>query len=253
MSPLRRNALVLVLAAALGLPLVFVPASAATVVINGGGPVIDGSGKVVDEARAVAPFTRVTVNGPIDVKLKRAGAEKAVVHADDNIAPLVEVRVESGRLVIETKKDASFRTRTKVFVTVDFRQMDALQLNGSGDIDVDDLKASIFEGSLRGSGNLKLGHIDASTLAISLAGSGDVSARGRADKAGFVIEGSGNIRAHELQANVVAVRIAGSGDALVCASDSLQVRIAGSGDVRYCGSPRVEKKVSGSGEVKPIR
>jgi hypothetical protein len=208
---------------------------------------------MVDEARPIGPFTRVLVNGPIDVQFRRTGAEKAVVHADDNITSLVDVHVEQGQLRIEAKKNASFRTRSKIFVSVEFKQIEGLQLNGSGDVDIDEVKAGIFEGSIHGSGNVVIGKIDADTVAISIAGSGDFNARGRAAKAGFVIEGSGDVRAEELQAKAVAVRISGSGDAMVCATDSLQVRIAGSGDVRYCGSPRVEKKIAGSGEVKPIR
>jgi hypothetical protein len=250
MSRSSRCTMGLALAAALWLALV--PATATTIVI-GGAQVVEGSGKVVDEGRTVAPFTRVLVNGPVDVQLKRGAAEKATVHADDNIAPRIDVRVENGRLVVGTKKDASFRTRTKVFVTVEFRQLDALQLNGSGDASVDDLKATIFEGSIRGSGNVKIAKLDADTVAISIAGSGDFSASGRADKAGFVVEGSGDVNARDLQARTVAIRIAGSGDAVVCASETLQAHVAGSGDVRYCGSPRLEKKVSGSGGVKPIR
>lgn len=245
--PIRRLFLCTVAAAVLA------PAAHAITITIGDGPAIDGSGHVIDDTRAVTPFRRVVVNGPVDVHLKHTGAEKAIVHADDNIAPLIEVRVEGDKLVVQTKKDASYRTRTTVSVTVEFKQLDAVQLNGSGDVDADDIKAGIFEGAVRGSGNLKLAKLDADTVAVSLAGSGDFSARGRADKAGFNIDGSGDIDARGLQARTVAVRIAGSGDAVVCASEVLQVRIAGSGDVRYCGSPRVEKQVKGTGDVTPLR
>lgn len=245
--PIRRLFLCTLAVAALA------PVAHAITITIGDGPSVDGSGRVIDDTRILAPFRRVVVNGAVDVHLKRTGAEKAIVHADDNIAPLIEVRVEGDKLLVQTKQDASFRTRSAVSVTVEFKQLDAVQLNGSGDVDADDIKASIFEGAVRGSGDLKLRKLDADTVAVSLAGSGDFSARGRADKAGFNIEGSGDIDARGLQARTVAVRIAGSGDALVCASEVLQVRIAGSGDVRYCGSPRVEKQVQGSGEVSPLR
>src|SRR5262245_60714198 len=74
-------------------------ALAATVVI-GGGSMVDGSGNVIDDVRAVSGYTRVAVSGPVEVQLKNTGTERAVVHADDNIAPLIETRVEGGKLYI---------------------------------------------------------------------------------------------------------------------------------------------------------
>lgn len=228
-------------------------ALAETVVEAGSGPKVVGSGKVVDAPRNVSGYSRLVVNGGIDVRLKHTGAEKAVVRADDNIAPLIETRVEDGKLFVETKKDASFRTRTKLLVVVEFKQLDAIQLQGSGDIQVDDIKAGIFQGTISGSGNLKIARIEADTVALSIVGSGDFDARGRTGKLGVRIEGSGDVRAEDLQARTAAVSIAGSGDARVHATESLQARIAGSGDVRYRGSPQVEKMIAGSGDVKPMR
>ena len=227
-------------------------ALAATLVI-GGGSMVEGSGNMIDDVRGVSGYTRVVVSGPVDVQLRRTGVEKVVVHADDNIAPLIETRVEGGKLFVETKKDVSFRTRNKLSVQVEFKQIDALQLRGSGDVLADDVKATIFEGTVHGSGNLKIGRLEAGTVAVSIKGSGNFNARGRAETVGFVIDGSGDVDAEDLEAKSAAVRISGSGDARVFATESLQARIAGSGDVRYRGSPQVEKKIAGSGEVKPLR
>jgi hypothetical protein len=225
---------------------------AATVVVVGTGSMVEGSGAVIDDARSVSGYTRVVVSAPVEVQLNHTGAEKVVIRADDNIAPMIEARVDGGKLYIETKKDASFRTRSAVSVQVEFNKLDSLRLNGSGDIVADEIKAGIFESVIHGSGNVRIAKLEADTVAVSIAGSGNFSARGRAEKVGFVIDGSGDVHAEELQVKSAAVRIAGSGDALVYATESLQARIAGSGVVRYRGSPQVEKKVAGSGEVKPL-
>ena len=238
------------LAALVALP----PAHAATtIVVNGSGERIEGSGTMVDEARAATGYTRLLLAGPVDVQLKRTGAEKVVVHADDNLARFIETRVDGNQLVIDIKKDVSFRTHNKLSAVVEFKQLDAVLVRGSGDVSADDIKASIFEATIQGSGNVRITRLEADTVAVSIAGSGDFDARGRAGKIGVVIEGSGNVRAENLEARSAAVRIAGSGNARVNATESLQARIQGSGDVRYRGSPQVEQKVAGSGEVKPIR
>jgi len=255
MTPIRRFLLALVLHAGVLGPLAL-PAgvSAETVrLVPGIGPRVDGSGTVVDETRALPPFSSLVVSGPVDVRLKAGSAESAVVHADDNIAPLIETRVEDGKLVIDIKSGASFRTHGKLYVEVSFREINSVLIRGSGDVSADRIAAPIFETTIRGSGDVSIGALESEAVAISVAGSGDFTAAGRAGKVGVVIVGSGDVRVDRLEAREVAVRIRGSGDARVHASESLQVDIAGTGDVRYRGAPRVTKKVAGSGDVLPLR
>lgn len=245
-----RFALSILLVGAFALP----RAGAATVTVeDGSGPMTVGSGTIVDVTRNVAGYSRLVLAGPVDVQLKRTGNEKVTVHADDNIVPLIETRVEDGKLYVDTKKNASFRTHAKLYVVVEFKQIDSVLLSGSGDVSADSVKAGIFQGSIHGSGNLKIDQLEADTVALSIAGSGNFGARGKAAKVGVVIDGSGDVNAEDLVAQTAAVSIAGSGDAHVNATESLKVRIAGSGDVRYRGSPRVDKQVAGSGDVKPLR
>jgi len=251
MNPLRSGRRRVLLAIGVAGSLVADTALAATMIVNGGN-LVEGSGKVTEETRNASGYSRLVLSGPMDVQLKHTGAEKVVVRADDNIVPLIDTRVEGGKLIVETKQGASFRTRNKILVLVEFKQIDAVLLHGSGDVLADDIKAGIFEGTIKGSGNIKIGKLDADTVAISIAGSGNFDARGRAGKIGLMIEGSGDVHVEDLQAKSAAVRIAGSGDALVNASESLQARITGSGDVHYRGNPQVEKKVDGSGSVMPM-
>jgi hypothetical protein len=228
-------------------------ALAATVIVQGHGPMVEGSGNVIEEERSVGAFTRVVLAGPVDVRLKRADAERAIVRADDNIVPLIETRVEGGQLFVEMRKDASFRTRNKLSVVVEFRQLDGVQVRGSGDLLADDVKAAIFESTINGSGNVRINRLEADTVAVSVSGSGNFNARGRAARLGVLIEGSGDVHAENLEAKTAAVSVRGSGDARVYATETLQARISGSGDIRYRGAPHVEKKVGGSGEVRPLR
>jgi hypothetical protein len=193
------------------------------------------------------------VSGPVDVRLTAGSVERAVVHADDNIAPLIETRVEDGKLIVDVKPGTSFRTRTSLFAEVTFRELSSVLIKGSGDVRADRIKAPIFETTIRGSGDVVIETLESDAVALSIAGSGDFRAAGRAPKLGVVIVGSGDVRAEKLEAREVAVRIRGSGDVRVHATESLQVDIAGSGDVRYRGEPKVSKKVAGSGDVAPLR
>jgi len=242
-------ALLLVLAAAAALP-ASVSAQSGTAA---GASRIEGSGRVIEDLRPLAPFSALVVTGPIDVRLKRAASEHALVRADDNIAPLVETRVAGGRLTIGLRAGASFRTRSRLAIEIGFRELASVRASGSGDVRVDRIEAPIVDVTIRGSGDVAIDLLEAEALAVAIAGSGDFSAAGRATRLGAVIAGSGDLRADRLEARQVAVRIRGSGDARVHATESLQADLAGSGDLRYRGAPALSKKVAGSGEVAPLR
>lgn len=229
------------------------PVGATTIVVGGAGPRVEGSGNLAEDVRAVSGFSKLELRGPVNVQLRHADVERVTLRGDDNILPLIETRVEGGRLIVGARKDAAFRTRNRLTAVVEFTQLDGVLIRGSGDVRADRVQAAIFDGTIQGAGDVSITELTADTVALSVSGSGNFKARGRAGTLGIVIEGSGDVSVEDLQAKTVAVRIAGSGDARVHATDRLQVRIAGSGDVRYRGAPQIEKKVSGSGDVRPLR
>ena len=233
-----------------------VPAAVPTALLSiFGGPSgqIEGSGKVIDEPRRVTGFNRLIVQGPIDVRLHSGDAQQVVVHADDNIAPLIETKLEGEALVVGLRAGASYRTRTSIYVKLQSREMRSVVLRGSGEVRADRIDTEVFEATIQGSGDIRIETVQAEVVAVSIAGNGDFRAAGTATSVGVVIDGAGDVYCDKLQAKVVAVRIRGSGDARVHAGDELKVHIDGSGDVRYRGEPRVTRQITGSGSVKPLR
>jgi hypothetical protein len=229
-------------------------ATAMTVIVDGDGKRVEGSGNLAEETRALSGFRSLVVQGPTDVVLKAGASERVVVRADDNVVPLVTTEVRDGKLVVGTAKGASFRTRNKIAVQVDFKQIDGVTIRGSGDVRADTIKGDLFELIIKGSGDVVIDRLDAATVAVSVAGSGDISVKeGRATTVAVVIEGSGDVSLAGVEAKQGAVRIRGSGDATVFATESLQVDVSGSGEVRYKGSPQLTKKVAGSGDVRQMR
>jgi len=214
---------------------------------------VEGSGKVVDETRSLSGFSRLIVQAPIDVRVQAADTDSVVVHADDNIAPLIETAVQGGALLIGLRPGASYRTHAKLLVRVKARKLDGVVLRGSGDVRADRVEAQVFEATLQGSGDITIDRLQAGVVAVSIAGKGDFRATGTAGRLGVVIDGSGDAHCASLVAQQVAVQIRGSGDARVHATEELKVDIEGSGDVRYRGAPKITKSIRGSGSVEPLR
>jgi carbon monoxide dehydrogenase subunit G len=219
----------------------------------GGSGRIEGSGNVIDDERRVAGFTKVIVNGPLDMQITAADTDRVVVRADDNIAPLVDTSVLGTTLVVGLKSGASYRTRTKMQIRVQAAGLQGVTMRGSGEIRIDRVDSDLFEATVQGSGDVRVDALRADTVAVSIAGNGDIRAKGTAATLGVVIDGNGDVHFADLVARTVAVSIRGSGDARVHATEELQVSISGSGDVRYRGSPKITKAISGSGSVEPLR
>jgi hypothetical protein len=214
-----------------------------------GSPRTIGSGKAVVRERTVGHFDKVRMIGPVDVELHQTGAERVRVMADDNIEPLIDTHVEGNTLVIGLKNDASFSTRGKLRVAVDFKSISALSMSGSGDAEVDKISGARFAAALAGSGDLKIGSVDLAQLEASIRGSGDIGISGQAAEQSWSVAGSGDVSADKLSGKHIKVSIAGSGDVDVGNAESLEVSIAGSGDVSYTGHPALKTSVFGSGSV----
>lgn len=189
----------------------------------------------VSEEKSLSPtvgtFHIVHSNGPINVVIKPGSTPSLTFQARADVLPFLTSEVVDGVLTIGMN-DHGPREIGEVSATIVTPTIDGVTLNGSGNVEVQGVKATDFVGMINGSGNL--------------------TAAGAADSATFSVEGSGNIDANELVSANVKVSIAGSGNADVNANKKLDATIAGSGDIHYTGNPGdLHRMVAGSGTVGP--
>jgi hypothetical protein len=210
---------------------------------------IKGSGIKVEKVRALGAFNKLRIEGPFDVKLAQAGSDQTTVVADDNIEPLVETVVEGDSLVVRMKRDAGFTTRSAPVVRLDARALQAITVNGSGDLAVERFKADDLSLSVVGSGDVHFGLVELKDLSVGISGSGDVRLAGRAEQQSWNISGSGDVDARALAGRSAKVAINGSGDVALGVTEQLDVQLSGSGDLSYAGRPQLRQSVSGSGEI----
>jgi len=212
---------------------------------------VNGNGHVIKEERTVAAFHRLKVEGSMNVYVAKGPAKAAVIEAEDNIAPLIELRQEDDRLVVTFKRGYSINSHKDLNVYLTTPDIDEASLAGSGDLNLSGAFTSNTDVkfNLSGSGNLR-GEITAPAVKASIAGSGDMRLRGQTKALKVSIAGSGNFRADQLLSEETTVSIAGSGDADVYASVKLDAKIAGSGNINYDGTPQISSSVAGSGTIR---
>ncbi|MBY0446174.1 MAG: DUF2807 domain-containing protein [Burkholderiales bacterium] len=231
---------------------------------------IQGSGKIEKQTRVVSAFNAISSETTGRVEIIQGNIESVSIESDDNIIPVIETIVENGTLKIRHKK---FDLETKTLnIIVHVKNINSLNLSGSGTIAAPILSAKKFSINVGGSGKIQLDKLDATDLSVNLGGSGGVAiqslkneeldvslggsgsfkAAGNSNKLSISIGGSGRIDTAQLKAKEVSLSVAGSGQIIVAAQNKLSASVAGSGNIQYYGDPQTHLSMMGSGTLKRI-
>ena len=210
--------------------------------------------KISEEMRDVEAFTKVKLEGSMDVEVKVGPAQSVKVVADSDIIEYLRTRVHGGELEIDLKnhkgKRGFFNNIKKMQVIITVPTLESAQVHGSGDMFVKDVEIDRFDLEVHGSGDAVVENAAVQRLRIDLHGSGDIEIDGSCDDVRVELQGSGDVKAHKMQCKEADVTLQGSGDVGVYASMAADVTVHGSGDVVVAGKPdQVRSKVRGSGDI----
>jgi hypothetical protein len=192
-----------------------------------------GAGTPVQERRALGGFRSVAVSDGVKVRIVRAAAPVVTVDAGKAVVGRVTTEVRDGVLHVAVRDRGIVIGRDPlrdVRVRVGLPRLGAVEVDGSGDVDLVGLAAR--------------------SLTLRLRGTGDVTARGRTDELTTDIAGAGDAHLAGLRARRARVVVHGVGDVEVTATEALHVELFGAADVVYHGDPRVTQDVRGPGDVR---
>ncbi|QTN39889.1 DUF2807 domain-containing protein [Cryomorphaceae bacterium] len=210
---------------------------------------VQGSGDVEIRDIFVEDFSGIENRTVIDIYLTQSSDPSGIVEArgQSNVLDQLDITVIQGVLVIDNRE--CFYTDEQLVLYIDVDQLEEIHLYGSGDVfgvgvfEVDDIELD-----LNGSGDVDL-ELLADDIETEIRGSGDIRLQGEADSHDLRISGSGDVEAFGLWTEESDVRISGSGSAEVYAEDVLDVVITGSGSVYYKGYPDLNVTITGSGSL----
>lgn len=210
--------------------------------------VIIGEGPVVQQTRLPGEFSKLELDIPAHLTYIVADSVSLTIAAPQNILDIITTDIDGRTLEIKSTEDYKTEKRIEIILTV--RPLDALLLNGSGEIrGLNVMSGKELKLSINGSGDIK-GHYDYRLIRTEINGSGDAHLSGRAEEHKVSINGSGKLHAEDVLADTYRININGSGDADIQVQSKLHVKIIGSGNVRYTGEPAINSEITGSGEVK---
>jgi hypothetical protein len=164
----------------------------------------------------------------------------------------LEVVVEGGELIIRPKDESSvdWDSLSSATFHVTLPDLDAVALDGSGNMRIDRIAGESFTATIEGSGELTIADMKVEEAEFSIGGSGTITAAGSARETSVEIGGSGDVKAEDLRSEEASVEIAGSGNVALTVQDEARVEIAGAGDVDISGPARCSVSNVGGGEVQ---
>jgi hypothetical protein len=203
------------------------------------------------EIRELAAFDEVVWDAAGELVVEPSHRERLSIEAEPEVLAKIVAEVSERRLRIGFVP-GSIQTRHPIRFRLETRQLAALQARGSGSVRIAALSTPKLVLVLDGSVDIQLDQLRARSLDVRLAGSGNVTVGGgQVDSPRVAIDGSGDYSALRLASRHAEVSIGGSGDVRLAASERLRAGITGSGDVLYRGRPQIVQSVTGSGSVQP--
>ena len=199
---------------------------------------------------------RVLVRGSVDVEITQDDDEVLLIKGTEEQLASKPFYVDGGTLVLgDSRKDraADFRG---VKYKLSVRELERVQLKGSGEVYVRPLEADEFYAAVEGTGTIRLFDIQADRITLQVSGSGDVQVAALvAPEVSLVLSGSGDMHLKSLKAEETEASVNGSGDMSLQgpgSTHSLELKLVGSGDIdfRDLNAHSIEINIVGSGSAR---
>ncbi len=199
---------------------------------------------------AFAPFTKIEMNGSLDLQFTVADGEaRYKLEGDKQRMGYVDLAIVEGVLRIKERPAHVAVMMGKVTVVVRAPRLEAVTLNGSGNAELRGKCSGALKLLVDGSGDILFAG-EAVAIEATINGSGKITAQGQAGAFAANINGSGKIEAKDLQAENASAIINGQGRTELTVTRSLHAMVMGAGAIVYYGNPaKVEQRVMGAGSI----
>lgn len=215
---------------------------------------VKGTGDVKTNVNVYGKYSKVIVEGDVEVIIDDSGAGTVTAVMQDNLLNHFKISENNGVVTVARKDNRTLvyekENRPKIYIS----SSDLEEINAGGLIKVTCntvIESDKFLFSLSGAGSANL-NLNTKNLTLKCSGSGSANLTGSADNTNITISGAGSIDAYSLNTKTSDINISGAGGCDITCSDNLNVSISGAGSVNYQGDPSVSQSISGIGKVKKV-
>jgi hypothetical protein len=205
----------------------------------------------------ITGFERIRVDGPYQVKLTTNVAPFARASGSQAALDALSVAVEGRTLVIRSSasgwSSSPSRSHGKVEISLGTHELASAFVNGSGSLDISEVRGLAFEFSLQGSGRVRIGRVAVDRLKALVSGTGTGELTGKAELGSFYVRGSSNLDASGLAVKAATIGLDGTSSLKLTVIDTAKVDAQGPSIVQLSGRPACTVRAQGSAEVSGCR
>jgi hypothetical protein len=201
------------------------------------------------EDRDMPEFDAVQVESGIRAKVEIGPRKPVRVEADDDVLPLIEMRVEDGALRVGFKPDTRFRGDRRVSLTIQTPRLRAVAASGGSVIRAAFTRAEESAAEASGGSELHLRGIDANQLSIQGSGGAVIELDGRAQTLDLQMSGGTHLRGRNLSIKDVVVQASGGSTGDLRADGRIRGTLSGGSELHVRGSAKAKVASSGGSSV----
>ena len=220
---------------------------------------VKGNGKLSTKKITIDDFNAIKFDGVIDFNYEQSESTPHIeITVDENLHPYVNIDIQD-RVLTVGFKGAKVDHFTKFIVKTNSKWLKEVKASGNANSNcLVQLKQKVEVGKLdlnvSGSANMVVNELKTDKLECSINGSGTINLKaGNAEEADYSITTDGEIMAFGVAVPEVNCKITGKGSAQIHPTDNLKATIVGKGNIRYKGPTAVQQKVIGKGTVEEVK
>lgn len=189
---------------------------------------------VTREIEVTEKFSAIEACNTTDIEYSD-GPAKIILSAPDNLINRIEVFVKDGVLFITEPEDTRkvFNGMMRSKLTVSYPGVYNFGTSGTGDINIDTVKADSLYLNTYGTGDIKGQRLSCNILKATSCGTGDIEVKELNCREAFLnTDGTGDIDVYNINANAVTANTGGTGDVTLTGKcRTFEYSVNGSGDI----------------------
>ncbi|WP_296705497.1 head GIN domain-containing protein [Algoriphagus sp.] len=189
---------------------------------------LTGSGVVNEYDISITQFDKISISGPVNLRIKQGSVQKVTVFAEPELMQPIRYKVVSGELEIGYDNNITcFNTNFGVWIVITVPDINEIQASGENIIESD-------------------GDLDLDNLFINAEGKSTMNLKGKVNSQTIFSSGQTVVNNFNLLTQSTTLDISGEGNLEVSCEEELDIDVDGVSTISYKGNPSITQKVSGT-------
>lgn len=216
---------------------------------------VKGNGTIIQKEIPIGDYKYVSATGNnLEIEYTNSDEAPALsVECDENIWPLVEIRVSNDTLTIEPKPGEILMQPTRFVVQTRSTELSTVSMAGNVSFEVQDSLASNHL-AVNMAGKCRVGAqaVDIQKLELNIAGKCETDLHGQAANVTLNLAGKCDYEALGLKTGQLTCNTAGSCSLQVYVTDRIELHPVGICNLSYKGNPQIIQEGVNVGNIKQI-